>query len=327
MRIRRNMSAKKAKKLAAKLLDSGRQERAAEAVAVAQKKRQASRALSPASSPQEANGEALPGPPPAAPAAALPAAASALPVPPPPAPPPSEPTLSELKALLVRLTDQVAGLSAHSAQQGVQLAAMGDALKAAEDRAARAEDRAEQLEEKLACELARADQRQEGLDRAMRRDKLMLFGVPEGGEASPQARVEALLRDVGCTAAGKVAEAVRLKPARAPTGAAPSASRARPVRVTFATPSSVYEVFKSCKALREQKRVFVDKDLTTQQRAVRTSLMGEYKELRENGQRAFWVGERLFYAGDRGSRATQVHPRDQLSRRQGSSPTQPPGLA
>ena len=231
-------------------------------------------------------------------------------------------------AQLVKLTETMAGLSAQSSRQGLELTALRGELKSAEDRAQAAEDRAQTLEAKLADGLARADQRQEGLDREMRRDKMVFFGIPEG-DTSAEAQVQSLLRGVGCPASSKISDAVRLGAARAPTGTAPSAGRVRPVRDTFTAASAVYDTFKSCKALREQHKVFVDRDLTTQQRAVRTSLMGEYKQLRENGFRAFWRGERLFYAGDRGSRPQEVLQGDQLptARRQGASPSPPPGLA
>ena len=332
MRIRASMTDKKQKKRSDRERnDHARQQLATAAVSAAQdsRKRAASRALSPGSLPAEsADGSA-----PSGPRSAAPSAAGAPPPPPPPAQnppgPSSEPTLAQIMAQLVKLTDALAGLSAQSSRQGVELTGLREALAASEDRAKAAEDRAQGLEAKLADGLARADRRQEGLDREMRRDKMVFFGIPEGSDTSAEAQVESLLRAVGCPASTKVADAHRLGAARAPTGAAPAAGRTRPVRVTFTTASAVFDTFKACKALREQKKVFVDRDLTAQQRAVRTSLMGEYKQLRENGLRAFWRGERLFYVGDRGSRAEEVHPGDDLptTRRQGASPSPPPGLA
>ena len=101
---------------------------------------------------------------------------------------------------------------------------------------------------------------------------------------------------------------MRLGPARAPAGASPAASRQRAVRATFTRPSATYEVFKACKALWEQHKVFVDRDLTVQQRAVRTALKEDYKALRENGYRPFWRSEKLFYGAGDARRATLFRP-------------------
>ena len=144
----------------------------------------------------------------------------------------------------------------------------------------------------------------------MRRDKMMFFGLAEGTDKSPEEQVREHLRAVESPAAGKITEAVRLG-ARA-EGPATDAARSRPVRVSFSSAGAVYEVFKACKALREQRKVFVDRDLTEEQRAVRASLMAEYKQLRENGFRAFWRGERLFYTSGQGSRAMEVKPGDEV---------------
>ena len=333
MRIPASMTDKKKKRPNSGQLDVLRQRAATANVAAAQesRKRQASRALSPGSVPTgAADGGVASGS-----RSAPPPAAEAPPAPRPSAEdsrePPREPTLAQIMAQLVKLTETLTGLSAQSSRQGVELTGLRDALAASEHRAKAAEDRALALEGRLASELARADRRQEGLDREMRRNSMVFFGVPEGADTSPEAQVQSLLREVGCAASTKVADAVRLGPARAPTGTAPSAAgRTRPVRVTFTATSAVYDTFKACRTLREQRKVYVDRDLTAQQRAIRTSLMGEYKQLRENGFRAFWRGERLFYAGDRGSRAEEVHPGDQLptARRQEASPSPqgPPGL-
>ena len=187
---------------------------------------------------------------------------------------------------------------------------------AAEEREKKAVERLSSLESRVAdltADLARADQRQEGLDRARRQASLMFFGVNEGEDA--QRQVAQLLRSVDCAAATKMVDAVRLGPARAPAGASPSASRQRPVRVTFATAAATFEVFKACKALREQHKVFVDRDLTVQQRATRTALKEDYKCLRENGYRPFWRSERLFYGAGDGSPARQFKEGDPVPTR------------
>ena len=194
-----------------------------------------------------------------------------------------------------------------------QLASALSTAQLAQDRAKAAEDRAEALTAKveaLSSAVARADQRQEGLDRALRRDRMMFFGMSEAHGLTAEEQVHEHLRAVGCTAATKITEAVRLGPARASSG--PSAARPRPVRVTFASQAVVHEVFKVCRALREQRKVFVDRDLSVQQQAVRTSLMGDCKQLRENGFRPFWRAEKLFYASEPGSRAKEFRSGDSL---------------
>ena len=241
----------------------------------------------------------------------------------PPSPPPTPrspevqgpppPVGGGVEAILLRIEQRL------GAMEG-QLALLRTANAASEERAKAAEDRAAALAakvESLASDLARADQRQESLDRAQRRSAMMFFGMAETQGQPVEELVRQHLRAVDCPAADSISEAVRLGPARAQTG--PS-SRPRAVRVTFSSAAAVFKVFKVCKALREQRKVFVDRDLTIQQQAARASLMGECKQLRENGYKPFWRGEKLFYGGGPGSRPTEVKSGDDLpaSPRQGS---------
>lgn len=227
-------------------------------------------------------------------------------------PPPAQQT--SLAASVAALVGQLAAVQTQLATMSAQLAKFEPALQAAERRAQAAEDRAAALAielQQVKDATARADQRQEGLDRAQRRDKMIFFGLAEASGDNAVEQVREHLRAVSCPAAERILEAVRLGPARAASGPS-SAAAQRPVRVTFSTPGSCYDVFKCCRALREQRRVFVDRDLTAQQRAVRASLKEEYKLLRENGYRPFWRGERLFYAGESGARAKEVRSGDAL---------------
>lgn len=230
-----------------------------------------------------------------------------------------QPSLASISKALAQLGVQLADVTAklgkltELAESAVTRAAEADRKATdAETKAINAEAKAASLAEEVQAlrdQQARADRRSEGLDRALRRDKLMFFGVAETSETPPEELVGEHLRAVGSPAADKITEAVRLGSARA---TASSSRGPRPVRVTFAASSAVYDVFKHLKDLREQRKVYADRDLTDEQRAVRASLQGEYKHLRENGYRPFWRGERLLYPGERGSRPTEVHPGDDL---------------
>ena len=220
--------------------------------------------------------------------------------------------ISQLTAVVSKLAEDLAASRAATVQAEERAVAAEQRATAAEQRACTAVEKVQSLNagiEELKAAIARADQRQEQLDRAQRRASMVFRGVPEGSEESLKAAVEQKLRAVACPAADAVVEAVRIG-ARAPTTSG-SANRSRPVRVTLAPPTAVYEVFKASRALREQHHVFVDRDLTPQQQAVRASLMGEYKQLRENGRKPFWRGERLFTAGEHGARPKEVRPGDQ----------------
>ena len=277
----------------------------------ATRKRQASRALSRSPSPRPADAAppaaAAEGPPPGL-GPSPPADARA---PPPPRPAPAQdPVQAALLAQIATLGQQLAAIETRLSGQLSQVQA---SLAATEQRAKAAEDRAAALETKveaLSSALARADQRQEGLDRAYRKDKMMFFGLAEASGESVEEQVKQHLRAVECPAVGKITEVVRLGRAREP-GPGAAAPRPRPVRVTFASPTACFDVFKSCKALREQRKLYVDRDLTPQQMAVRASLQGEYKELREGGRRPFWRGEKLFVPGEGGGRPSEIRAGEQ----------------
>ena len=290
-------------------------ERAQQHAAADAAKRKASRALSTALSPE---GSRSPSPERAA--APTDAQMEEEPVRPPglsPSPPPTgepQPRDSSGGPTLQAVVSSLASVERTLAALVRELAGLRSSVEKAEERARLAEDRADALQSKVA-ELsetaARADRRQEGLDRALRRSSMMFFGVAEGSDVSPEERVRSCLRAVGSPAVDKISEAVRLGPARAPTGSR-TAVAVRPVRVSFTAPEAVYDVFKHCRALREQHKVFVDRDLTPQQRDIRASLAQEYKQLRENGRRPFWRGERLFMAGENGQRAKEFKQGDAL---------------
>ena len=138
----------------------------------------------------------------------------------------------------------------------------------------------------------------------------MFFGVADSRGRTAEEQVRDALLAVECPAASKIVEAVRLGVAR--DGPTDATARPRPVRVPFVTAKAVYEVFKASKALRERRKIGVDKDLTRQQQEMRTALLGDYKKLKENGYRAFWRGERLFYSEGQGSRPTHFSQGDNM---------------
>ena len=282
-------------------------ERAREASMEESRKRQASRALS--------RGLDTSPDPPAAIAAPQAAPGQAPAAPQPPAPgqgnggrPATSPKLADaLQQLQAALSALQQGQAEHRQETAALRAALERAdgrAQAAEQRAKAAEDRAAQLEAKFEGLLARADQRQEGMDRTMRKANMIFNGLPEEAGLDLQAQVQAALRAVACSAADKVVDAVRF--GARDTAASAASTRVRPVRVAFSSPTAVYEVFKTCKALREQRKVFVDRDLTVQQRAVRAALLPDYKELREGGKRPFWRAERLYVPGEGGGRPSEI---------------------
>ena len=279
-------------------------ERAREASMEESRKRQASRALS--------RGLDTSPDPPAAIAAPQAAPGQAPAAPQPPAPgqgnggrPATSPKLADaLQQLQAALSALQQGQAEHRQETAALRAALERAdgrAQAAEQRAKAAEDRAAQLEAKFEGLLARADQRQEGMDRTMRKANMIFNGLPEEAGLDLQAQVQAALRAVACSAADKVVDAVRF--GARDIAASAASTRVRPVRVAFSSPTAVYEVFKTCKALREQRKVFVDRDLTVQQRA---ALLPDYRELHEGGKRLFWRAERLYVPGEGGGRPSEI---------------------
>ncbi|KAK9791553.1 hypothetical protein WJX73_000919 [Symbiochloris irregularis] len=297
-------------------------EAAAANIEAAGRKRQASRALSTAlddipevpapavsetlaSEQPSADGVPPPPPssaPPAAAAAAREGSASAANASTPAQMPQGPVTNEQLMAILPKLVDSINGVMAETATLRAQAAASRVRETAAEARAKALQARVGQLESSV----ARASARSEDLDRTQRANKMVFFGVSSSAADNLVETTRAHLRGVGCAAASKITAAVRLGPARAATDGA--RARPSPVKVTFSSEEDVYDVFKACRALREQRKVYVDRDLTAQQRATRVGLQQEYKGLRENGYHPFWRGEKLFYAPVRGARPMEVTP-------------------
>ena len=311
-------------------------EDAAAAVEAAGRKRQASRTLSGLSPErptgtvpapeQPAAGSRPPVPPPSGPPAGSSSAASASKGPSAPSAGPAAPAAADLAAVLVKINDRLDAIDRKLGDSSAAQRKAQDSIDALLERAEKAEGEAAALKTRvqtLEAAVARADQRCENLDRVQRASNMVFFGVASAPQEDLVETTHAHLHGVGCGAAERIVSAVRLGPARAPAGASPASGRPGPVRVTMASSDDVYNVFKSCRALREQRKVYVDRDLTPQQRDTRASLQGEYKQLRENNYRPFWRGERLFYASARGSRPQEVRPGTEVP----SAPPSPQGPA
>lgn len=227
-------------------------------------------------------------------------------------------TNDQIMEVLQQLVSRMNALTEDNAKLREELRLSRGREVAAETRATALKARVEQLESSV----ARANHQVEGLDRAQRSNKMVFFNHRTAATDDLVEATRTLLRGVGCAAETRITAAVRLGPARAPT-AGDARGRLSPVKVTFQSPEDVYEVFKACKTLREQHKVYVDRDLTAQQRDIRAALAQEYKGLRENGFRPFWRGEKLFYSPARGSRPVEVTADSDLP----TAPSQPEAQA
>ena len=144
-------------------------------------------------------------------------------------------------------------------------------------------------------------QQVEQQDRQQRSLNVMVFQLPEDGRQSPAQQVAACLHKVGLTV--PIATAVRLgapsRPLDTPPGfPSPAGSprpRPRPVKITLTTREAVSAVFKATRRLRERCHISVDRDLTLQQRTLRSSKSPAMKELWNRGYQAYWQSEQLYF--------------------------------
>ena len=233
------------------------------------------------------------------------------------------PDAAELAAEIKQLAQQYALQSAQIAKLELgQIAleakcdGLGTEATAAKARAEAAEQEVQTLTAKLAeakAAAAQTERRQEAMDRTSRKGNLMFFGVPEVPGTPTAELVKEHLRAVGSPAASKVASASRFgPPPRDRAVGAQTAGTASPIRVTFVSADDTFQVFKASRALREQRHVNVDRDLTVTQKATRGALLEPYKRLRENGFTAFWRSEKLFYTEGPRSPAREFREGDRL---------------
>jgi hypothetical protein len=133
--------------------------------------------------------------------------------------------------------------------------------------------------------------RQEQSERAAVANNVVIIGVPEGND---QQQLTTLL-PANATRTGFQ----RLGRAN------PGAAKPRPLRVTFTSSDAKHAAFSKSKDLR-QRKIFITDDLTKAQRDSRTARRAEFQHYRDHGQIPFWRGDRLFLAGENGSRR-EVH--------------------
>lgn len=95
----------------------------------------------------------------------------------------------------------------------------------------------------------------------------------------------------------------------------PVSGKRIPMLVKFRSLQAKHEAFKSSKVLRARS-IYLDDDLTASQRATRQQLRPAFAQLKEQGLKPFWRGERLLYVTNEGVRTYVPRP-------QGSSPQAP----
>ncbi len=146
-------------------------------------------------------------------------------------------------------------------------------------------ERVERVENELAQLRAAAESR----DRASRACNLIIKGLPEEprGQSTPQAVSELFPVSPGDTPV-PILEARRLGPRS--TGAV---TRPRAILVKFTSVSAKHAALKHSKALRS-RQIYLDTDLTPQQRQIRTQKRDRFLHLKAQGSRPFWRDERLF---------------------------------
>ena len=129
----------------------------------------------------------------------------------------------------------------------------------------------------------------ESRDRSSRASHLIIKGLPEepSGLPTPQAVSHLFPVSPGDTPV-PILEARRLGPPSVGAGARP-----RVILVKFTSVSAKHAALKHSKALRS-RQIYLDSDLTPQQRQLRTQQRDRYLHLKAQGSRPFWRDERLF---------------------------------
>jgi hypothetical protein len=127
----------------------------------------------------------------------------------------------------------------------------------------------------------------ERLDRKSREENIIIYNLPGPGSAE---QVKSLFPAV---VAGSISSVRRL--------GRPTEGKKLPVLVKFSSLQAKHEAFKSSKTLRARS-IFLDDDLTLEQRKTRQGLRPAFAQLKEQGLRPFWRGERLLYVTNEGVR-------------------------
>ena len=143
--------------------------------------------------------------------------------------------------------------------------------------------------ERVENEVAQLRAAAESRDRSSRASHLIIKGLPEepSGQPTPQAVSQLFPVSPGDTPV-PILEARRLGPPSVGAGARP-----RVILVKFTSVSAKHAALKHSKALRS-RQIYLDSDLTPQQRQLRTQQRDRYLHLKAQGSRPFWRDERLF---------------------------------
>lgn len=127
----------------------------------------------------------------------------------------------------------------------------------------------------------------ERLDRKTREDNIIIYNLPGPGSAD---EVKSLFPAAVATSISSVRRLGRATP-----------GQKVPVLVKFSSLQAKHAAFKCSKALRARS-IFLDEDLTLAQRNARQGLRPAFAQLKEQGLRPFWRGERLLYVTKEGVR-------------------------
>ena len=192
-------------------------------------------------------------------------------------------TAAELQRQLAvqseRILTAMEGMKAEQKQQMEQLQACHRA------EVQKLHERVDRLENEMAQLRGQAESR----DRASRASHLVIKGLPEepNDQSTSQAVSQLFPPSHGDTPV-PILEARRL----GPRSVGPAA-RPRVVLVRFTSVSAKHAALKHSKALRS-RQIYLDSDLTPQQRQLRTQLSDRFLHLKAQGSRPFWRDERLF---------------------------------
>jgi hypothetical protein len=145
--------------------------------------------------------------------------------------------------------------------------------------------------EHLSNRVAMGEREREGQERRHRASNLIMNGLPElegqGRATLHQTVQKAIPVDATFTAA-------RLgRPGQKQDG------RARPVLLTFPTADAKHSFLKHSRHLRE-KKIFLDDDLTPFQQRTRLGLREAYHDLKTQGKKPFWRGDKLLFRAGEG---------------------------
>ncbi|CAL8471698.1 g11240 [Coccomyxa elongata] len=148
--------------------------------------------------------------------------------------------------------------------------------------------RVKEVVDGLRNEVAQLKAAAESRDRASRASHLIIKGYSEEPDGQSTSQAVSHLFPPSPGEPMPILEARRLEPRS--TGAL---ARPRAILVKFISVSAKHAALKHSKALRS-RQIYLDSDLTPQQRQLRTQQRDRFLHLKAQGSRPFWRDERLF---------------------------------